>query len=92
SAAVQLAKLSGATVIGLTRSEPKAAALREDGADEVVVEQDPDGAAERVRELTGGKGVDVVVDTVGAGAFGACFDALAVHGRFAMVGDLFGES
>jgi NADPH:quinone reductase-like Zn-dependent oxidoreductase len=93
SAAVQLAKLSGATVIALTRSAAKVAALREDGADEVVVaDAGPEEAGERLRELTGGKGVDVVVDTVGSAAFELCFDALAVHGRFAMVGELFGGS
>jgi NADPH:quinone reductase-like Zn-dependent oxidoreductase len=92
SAAVQLAKLSGASVIALTRSAAKVAALREDGADEVVAEAGPAEASERLRELTGGNGVDVVVDTVGSAAFELCFDALAVHGRYAMVGELFGES
>lgn len=92
SAAVQLAKLSGASVIALTRSAAKVAALREDGADEVVVDVDRGETGERLRELTGGRGVDVVVDTVGSPAFALCFDALAVHGRFAMVGELLGES
>jgi NADPH:quinone reductase-like Zn-dependent oxidoreductase len=92
SAAVQLAKLSGARVIALTRSAAKESALREDGADEVVVDGDPDATRERLRELTGGKGVDVAIDTVGARAFELCFDALAVHGRIAMVGELFGET
>jgi NADPH:quinone reductase-like Zn-dependent oxidoreductase len=92
SAAVQLAKLAGARVIALTRTTTKAAALREDGADEVVVDEGPKETSERIRELTGGDGVDVVVDTVGARAFDLCFDALAVHGRFAMVGELFGET
>ncbi len=92
SAAVQLAKLSGARVIALTRSAAKSGALREDGADEVVVEDEHREAGERLRELTGGAGVDVVVDTVGSAAFELCFDALAVHGRIAMVGELFGES
>jgi|HubBroStandDraft_3_1064219.scaffolds.fasta_scaffold07838_2 acryloyl-coenzyme A reductase len=92
SAAVQLAKLSGAFVIALTRSAAKAAALREDGADEVVAAEGSEEAGERLRELTGGKGVDVVVDTVGSAVFQVCFDALAVHGRFAMVGELFGDT
>lgn len=91
SAAVQLAKLAGARVIGVTRSAAKAAAVREDGADEVIDAPDREQAAERVRELTGGDGVDVVVDTVGSPTFELCFDALAVHGRYAVVGELFGE-
>lgn len=92
SAAVQLAKLAGARVIALTRSEAKAAALREDGADEVVADRGGEETRERLRELTAGKGVDVVIDTVGARAFEVCFDALSVHGRLAMVGELFGET
>jgi NADPH:quinone reductase-like Zn-dependent oxidoreductase len=92
SAAVQLAKLAGARVIALTRSVEKEAALREDGAEEVVVDQGREETGERLRELTGGRGVDVVVDTVGARVFELCFDALAVHGRLAMVGELFGET
>jgi acryloyl-coenzyme A reductase len=92
SAAVQLAKLSGAFVIALTRSAAKSAALREDGADAVIAGGAPEEIGERVRELSGGAGVDVVIDTVGSAAFQVCFDALAVHGRFAMVGELFGET
>jgi NADPH:quinone reductase-like Zn-dependent oxidoreductase len=41
--------------------------------------------------MTDGEGVDVVIDTVGSRAFDAAFKALAPHGRYAMVGQLFGE-
>ena len=92
SAAVQLAKLSGAFVIALSRSAAKAQALREDGADAVLAGETPEEVGERLRELTGGRGVDVVIDTVGSASFQLCFDALAVHGRLAMVGELFGET
>ncbi|HEY0318419.1 MAG TPA: zinc-binding dehydrogenase [Solirubrobacterales bacterium] len=93
SAAVQIAALAGARVIALTRSKAKAAALREDGAEEVVVDDGGgDAAREQLREITDGRGVEVVVDTVGSPLFDLCFDALAVHGRLAFVGELTGGS
>jgi acryloyl-coenzyme A reductase len=90
SAAVQIAALAGARVLATTRSAGKAAALREDGAAEVLVGADREEIVGQIRELTDGRGVDVVIDTVGAEVFDACFDALAVHGRLALVGELFG--
>src|SRR3546814_17846491 len=51
-----------------------------------------DNFAHEVRDLTGGDGVDIVVDNVGSRGFDACFYSLAVHGRYAMVGQLFGEN
>lgn len=96
SPSVQVARLCGARVFAVTREAGKAEALRADGAEEVIVmpADGPSGAQElvrRVRELTGGWGVDVVIDTVGSRVFDACFDSLAVHGRYAFVGQLFGE-
>ncbi|HEY1854223.1 MAG TPA: zinc-binding dehydrogenase [Solirubrobacterales bacterium] len=90
SPAVQLARLAGARVIALTRDPAKEAALRADGAEEVIVQSGGE-VAERVRALTGGEGADVVLDTVGSRLFDLCFDSLAVHGRLALVGELFGE-
>ena len=86
--AIQLACLSGARVLAATRSEAKVDALREAGADDVVVGTE---FAEQVRRLTGGAGVDVVVDTVGSPVFAQAFDSLGVHGRYALVGQLLGE-
>jgi acryloyl-coenzyme A reductase len=86
--AIQLACLSGARVLAATRSEAKADALREAGADDVVVGAEFAG---QVRLLTGGAGVDAVVDTVGSPVFAQAFDSLAVHGRYALVGQLLGE-
>ncbi len=90
-AAIQLARLAGARVIALTRSGAKAAALSESGADEVVVAVDGEDFSPEVRRLTSGGGADVVIDTVGSRVFDPCFDSLAVHGRYAFVGQLFGE-
>ncbi len=89
-AAVQLAKAAGARVLAATRDGRKAELLRALGADEVVA-AGGDSLAAEVRRLTGGEGVDVVIDNIGSRVFNACFDALARHGRYAMVGQLFRE-
>ena len=89
---VQIAKAAGARVIAVTRSADKKAFLEGIGADEVVVAAEGEDFAPKVKALTGGEGVDVVVDNVGSRVFDACFDSLAVHGRYALVGQLFGEN
>ncbi|CAN5744992.1 zinc-binding dehydrogenase [soil metagenome] len=89
---VQLAKLAGAHVIAVTREESKRACLMESGADEVVVMSRDGKFARQVRSLTADHGVDVVIDNVGSRVFDECFDSLALHGRYALVGQLFGES
>jgi NADPH:quinone reductase-like Zn-dependent oxidoreductase len=88
---VQIGKAAGARVIAVTRDAGKRDFLKTIGADEVVVAGDGENFAPAVKDLTGGEGVDVVVDNVGSRVFNACFDSLAVHGRYAMVGQLFGE-
>jgi NADPH:quinone reductase-like Zn-dependent oxidoreductase len=91
--AVQLAKRAGAYVIAVSRDEAKRAPLLAAGADAVVVTPPDGNFAPAVRDLTEGReGVDVVIDTVGSRVFGAAFDSLAPHGRYAMVGQLFGEA
>jgi acryloyl-coenzyme A reductase len=88
---VQLAKLAGARVIAVTRGQGKVERLREAGADDVVI-MDSDGRfAKQVKALTRGEGADVVIDNVGSRVFNECFDSLAIHGRYALVGQLFGE-
>lgn len=88
--AVQLGRAAGARVIALTRSADKAGVLRAAGAEVVVMEPDG-GFAGQVKALTGGEGADVIVDTVGSRVFDQAFDSLALHGRYAFVGQLFGE-
>ncbi|MCE0763231.1 zinc-binding dehydrogenase [Pseudonocardia kujensis] len=65
SAAVQVAKALGATVIATTGSERKAERVRALGADEVVDYRAEPDFHEAVRKLTGGDGVDLVHETVG---------------------------
>ena len=86
AAAIQVAKdVIGARVIATTSSEEKAAKARELGADAVINYKEED-IAERVKELTNGEGVDVVVDHVGAEFFPAAFASLKRGGRYGNCG------
>jgi len=78
--AIQLAKLKGARVIATVRSEQKAEFVKAMGADEVIL-YTQDGLVDAVNELTGGKGADLVFDTVGAEVFKASIPATAHFGR-----------
>ena len=88
---VQLARLSGARVLAQTGSAAKAEALRDAGADEVIVL--PRGAdfSVAVKDLTAGEGADVVIDTVGTPLFQPTRRSLAKAGRWVLVGQLTGE-
>ncbi|RJQ77128.1 NADPH:quinone oxidoreductase family protein [Pseudonocardiaceae bacterium YIM PH 21723] len=84
SACVQVAKALGARVIAAVSSEEKAAVAREAGADEVVLTSG-DWLAE-VKGLTGGNGVDVIADPVGADLFKDSLRSLARGGRLLVLG------
>ncbi|MDH6680942.1 NADPH2:quinone reductase [Rhodococcus sp. LBL1] len=84
TSAIQLAKAHGARVIAVVRRDGADDFLREIGADDVV--RLADGWATRVRELTGGRGADVVVDPVGGDAFDDAVRALAPEGRLLVIG------
>lgn len=85
--AVQMAKLRGGKVIGVTSSEAKAEAVRAAGADEVILSTEQD-ITQEARRITGGKGVSVVYDGVGKDTFEAGLNSLAPRGYFV----LFGQS
>ena len=88
---LQLAKALGATVAITSSSEAKLARVRAMGADYTVNYRDrPDWAA-ALLEATGGRGADVVVDTIGFGQFGQTLAATAVEGRIATLGALSGS-
>ena len=86
TAAIQVAKnVIGARVIATTSSEDKARKARELGADEVINYTTED-IAERVREITDGQGVEVVLDHVGADFYPAAMRSLAMGGRYGICG------
>lgn len=86
---VQMIKLRGGKVIGVTSSEDKAAAVREAGANEVVVSTQTDFAKE-ARRLTDGKGVRAVYDGVGKDTFEGNLDSLGMGGYLVIYGQSSG--
>jgi len=88
---VQLAHLAGAFTIAVTTTAAKAARIREAGADEVVMVERGEDFSGKVRHLTNGRGVDVVIDNVGSPAFAAVRRSMADGGRIVLVGQLTGE-
>ncbi len=83
TATIQVAKGYGARTIGVVSTEEKAEVARAAGADETVL---VDGFLPAVKELTGGAGVDVVVDVVGGDLMLDSLRALAPLGRLLVVG------
>jgi acryloyl-coenzyme A reductase len=85
---VQLAKLAGGFVIAIAASESKARRLRELGADEVIVAPHGEDWSARVVALTGGRGVDVGIDIIGAAAMPFVIRSMALYGRVITVGEV----
>jgi NADPH2:quinone reductase len=83
----QMARRIGARVIGTVSTDAKAALARAAGADEIVF-YTRESLVERVKALTGGRGVQVVYDSVGRATFDAGLDCLAPRGTMV----LFGQS
>jgi NADPH2:quinone reductase len=84
SAAIEVAKALGARVIAAASSDEKLAACRRLGAD-AVVDYTTESLKDRVKALSGG-GVDVVIDPVGGPYAEPALRAMAVGGRFVVVG------
>ena len=84
----QLAAMRGARVIATTSTEEKAELAREAGAAEVIGYE---GFAKRVRELTNGRGVDVVYDGVGAATFDVSLASLRPRGTMVLLGAASGR-
>jgi NADPH:quinone reductase-like Zn-dependent oxidoreductase len=87
--ALQMARQRGALVAAVAGGAEKAAALREFGAD-LVLDRGRDDVVAGVRAWTGGRGVDVAIDPVGAATWDATLAALAPLGRYATCGVLTG--
>jgi NADPH2:quinone reductase len=84
---VQMARARGARVLGTTSTREKAEVARKAGADEVILYTETAFDAE-VKRLTGGRGVDVVYDSVGQSTFEGSLNSLRPRGVLA----LFGQS
>jgi len=85
SAAIQVAKLVNARVIATVGADWKIEKARALGADEVI-NHTRQSIGEEVKRFTQKRGVDVVVDHVGAAVWEACFDSLATYGRLVTCG------
>ncbi|GAA4792419.1 NADPH:quinone oxidoreductase family protein [Streptomyces ziwulingensis] len=90
SAAVQLGKAAGATVIGVVGGPEKAAVARELGCD-VVIDRRAEDVIAAVKEATGGRGADVIYDPVGGTAFQQSTKVVAFEGRIVVVGFASGD-
>lgn len=88
TATLQVARALGARTIAVVSTPAKGDVARAAGADDVVL---LDGFRDAVRDLTGGRGVDVVVDVVGGDAFTDSLRCLAPLGRLLVVGFAAGQ-
>ncbi len=84
-----MGKALGINVIGTVSSDAKAEAARAHGCSEVIV-YTRENVAERVRELTDGKGVPVVFDSIGESTFQSSIDSLAHRGLLVAFGTASG--
>ena len=87
-AAIQIAKLFGAKVIATASTEAKRAACLEEGADHAIDYRE--GFVDKVKALTGGKGVDIVYDPIGDKVAEESLRCLAWGGRLLILGFLGG--
>jgi len=87
--AIQLAKARGSRVFVTAGSAEKCTACERLGAERAINYRDADFVAV-LRELTGGRGVDVILDMVGGDYFARNIDALAVEGRLVEIATLHG--
>jgi len=86
---VQWLKALGARVIGTVGSADKAALAKSYGCDECIIYTEEDFVA-RTRELTNGKGVNVVYDSIGKDTFDGSLDCLAPRGTMVSFGNATG--
>ncbi len=89
-AAVELGKLMGATVIAAASTEEKLILCKEKGAD-FTIQYEQESLRDRIKEITQGKGVDVVYDAVGGKWAEQALRSIAWKGRYLVVGFAAGE-
>lgn len=88
--ALQIARIVGARVIATSSSDEKLARVRQLGAAECINYRSVPEWGKKVRELTGGRGVDHVVEVGGAGTLGESLKAIRMGGRISLIGVLAG--
>ncbi len=89
-ATVELGKLMGARVIAAASSDEKLAVCKQYGADDVI-NYDTEDLRERIRTITGGRGVDVIFDPVGGKYSEAALRNMAWKGRHLVIGFAAGD-
>jgi NADPH2:quinone reductase len=88
--AVEIGKAMGARVIAAASSAEKLEIARQHGADHLV-DYSKEDLRQRVKEITGGKGLNVAYDPVGGDVFDACLRSLAWGGRIVIIGFASGK-
>ena len=91
-AALQLAKAKDVKVFGTSRTQEKLDQCKKFGLDEPILADKDTNFAEIIKEKTGGKGVDVILDLVGAIYFADNLESLALKGRLILVGLVGGRT
>lgn len=89
-AAVQIGKVMGAKVIAVCSSDEKCQVAKANGAD-ITINYSEQNLKDTVKQLTNGKGVDVVYECVGGETFHACTRVMAWAGRLLVIGFAGGE-
>ncbi|MCK2184707.1 zinc-dependent alcohol dehydrogenase family protein [Halomonas getboli] len=89
--ALQFARMMGARVIATSSSEAKLEKLREMGAEHVINYREEPEWGRKVKELTGGRGVDHVVEVGGPGTLAQSIEAVRIGGHISLIGVLTGR-
>jgi NADPH2:quinone reductase len=91
NALIDLAKVAGLTVIGVVSNEAKARFARELGADHIIDRKHED-VAQRIADITSGRGVDIIIDPVGGPSIPGNIALLAPCGTLVVYGGLGGKA
>lgn len=89
-ATVECGKALGATVIGTARGQERLEVVKAHGADHMI-DTGADDIRTRIKELTGGRGADVIFDPIGGDVFNASLRSLAWEGRLLIIGFAGGD-